>query len=72
VNFDFEPTYINIIDVTAVLSKFTWDGWGSLWHNLGVAHTAAIFMMEVHWNGTEFSNESQLLAATGLSQTGGD
>lgn len=30
--------------------------WATLWQNLGLAHTAGVFMLEIHWNGKEFTN----------------
>lgn len=37
------------------LEKF-FDAWVQLFSNLGLAHAAAVFMLETHWNGKEFSN----------------
>lgn len=46
----------------------TWDNWAKLWKNLGVAHLAAINLLEVHFDKekNELSNASQVLSAAGL------
>jgi len=36
--------------------KTWWGRWGKLMSNLGVAHTAAVYMKEIHWDGEKFVN----------------
>lgn len=38
-----------------------WPLFARLWYNLALAHTAAIFMLEVNWNGEKFTNEQRIL-----------
>jgi hypothetical protein len=41
--------------------------WVKFWENLALAHTAAIFMLEIHWDGKEqrFANADAIRAAIG-------
>ena len=43
-------------------------GWAQFWENLGIAHTAAVFMLELHWNPKEhkFDNADAIRAHLGL------